>query len=107
MTRIHCFRIPQSSLSEAPIFGEAFRKRRVWHYTPGTAEYRQAPYFELPFRPGASLRYLYEPVAPVRPAFPDILMLAIAAWTWFTPSLARAPRSSASTGCWRSACATW
>ena len=62
-------------------------KRRVWNYMP-ELPIAQAPYFELPFRPGASLRYLFNLWRPFGLRF-LILMLAIGAWTWFTPSLAR------------------
>src|SRR5210317_1589146 len=62
--------------------------RRVWHYTP-QLPVRQAPYFEQPFSLGDSLRYLYQVWRPFNQRF-LILLLAIAAWTWFTPSLERA-----------------
>jgi Delta7-sterol 5-desaturase len=63
-------------------------KRRNWHYTP-ELPVAQAPYFELPFSLGASLRYLFEVWRPFNQRF-LLLLLAIAAWTWFTPSLERA-----------------
>ena len=64
------------------------RAKRTWHYTPALP-LRQAPYFESPFRLGESLRYLFEIWRPFNQRF-LLLMLAIAAWTWFTPSLERA-----------------
>ncbi len=62
--------------------------RRAWHYTPALP-LTQAPYFELPFSLSASLRYLVKIWRPFNQRF-LLLMLAIAAWTWFTPSLERA-----------------
>ena len=64
------------------------RSKRTWHYIPALP-LRQAPYFESPFRLGESLRYLFEIWRPFNQRF-LLLMLAIAAWTWFTPSLERA-----------------
>ena len=61
--------------------------RRTWNYTPALP-LRQAPYCESPFRLGDSLRYLFEIWRPFNLRF-LILMLAITAWTWFTPSLER------------------
>jgi len=78
--------VDSASTVEAP---EGKRSaRRVWHYIP-ELPVRQAPYFELPFSLGASLRYLYQVWRPFNQRF-LILMIAITAWTWFTPSLARA-----------------
>ena len=63
-------------------------KRRVWNFTPELPVV-QAPYFELPFSLGASLRYLFKLWRPFNQRF-VILLIAIAAWSWFTPSLERA-----------------
>ena len=63
-------------------------KRRKWHFTP-QLPVKQAPYFETPFDLGASLKHLYNLWRPFNQRF-LILLLAIAAWTWFTPSLERA-----------------
>ena len=63
-------------------------KRRVWNFTPELPVV-QAPYFERPFSLGASLRYLFEVWRPFNQRF-VILLIAVAAWNWFTPSLERA-----------------
>lgn len=62
--------------------------RQIWHYTPALP-LTQAPYFELPFSFKASIKYLFDVWQPFKLRF-LLLMLAIAAWTWFTPSLERA-----------------
>jgi sterol desaturase/sphingolipid hydroxylase (fatty acid hydroxylase superfamily) len=72
----------------ADVPGDKRAARRAWHYTPALP-LAQAPYFELPFSPGASLRYLFTVWRPFNQRF-LILLVAIAAWTWFTPSLERA-----------------
>ena len=61
--------------------------RRVWNFTPALP-LRQAPYFESPFNLRGSLRYLLDIWKPFNQRF-LLLLLAIAAWTWFTPSLER------------------
>jgi len=63
-------------------------RRRTWHFTPALPV-KQAPYFEKPFDPGKSLRYLLNIWRPFNQRF-LLLMLSIAAWTWFTPSLEHA-----------------
>ncbi len=63
-------------------------RRRTWHFTP-ELPVRQAPYFERPFSLVDSLKYLFEVWRPFNQRF-LLLLLAIAAWTWFTPSLERA-----------------
>jgi len=78
-----------SILSDEVATGIPARKaRKVWHYIPQTP-LAQAPYFELPFSLGESLKYLFNVWRPFNQRF-LILLLAIAAWTWFTPSLERA-----------------
>ena len=67
---------------------QARAKRRTWHYTP-ELPLRQAPYFEWPPSLGASLKYLFHIWRPFNQRF-LLLALAIALWTWFTPSLERA-----------------
>ena len=71
-----------------PAAAAAPSKRRAWHYVP-QLPLAQAPYFEWPFSPGASLRYLFNVWRPFNQRF-LLLLLAIACWTWFTPSLERA-----------------
>jgi len=73
-------------LSEAP--AAARWAPRAWHFTP-ELPVRQAPYFEQPFSFTDSARHLFELWRPFNLRF-LILMIAIAAWTWFTPALARA-----------------
>ena len=77
-----------STVAPGPAAAAPRSKRRTWHYTPALPV-TQAPYFELPFSLGASLRYLFEVWRPFNQRF-LLLLLAIAAWTWFTPSLERA-----------------
>lgn len=62
--------------------------RKTWDYTPDLPV-RQAPYFERPWSLSASLAHLVKIWAPFRQRF-LILLVAIAAWVWFTPSLDRA-----------------
>lgn len=62
--------------------------RRKWHYTP-TLPLKQAPYFELPFSLRDSLSHLLHIWRPFNQRF-LLLVLAIAIWSWFTPSLERA-----------------
>jgi lathosterol oxidase len=64
------------------------KKNRGWHYIPDLP-IKQAPYFEKPFSVRESLKYLYEIWRPFNLRF-LLLILAIVAWTWFTPSLERA-----------------
>ena len=64
------------------------KKRRNWHFVPDVP-IRQASYFERPFSVADSLKYLFEIWRPFNQRF-LLLLLAIAAWTWFTPSLERA-----------------
>jgi hypothetical protein len=84
----------ESTVSKSAVFGPSAAAagkrsaRRVWHYTPELPVV-QAPYFERPFSLGASLRYLIDVWRPFNQRF-LILMVAIVAWTWFTPSLERA-----------------
>jgi lathosterol oxidase len=82
--------MPASNASTGPASPaeEPRSKRRSWHYTP-ELPVAQAPYFECPFSLGASLHYLFEVWRPFNQRF-LLLMLAIACWTWFTPSLERA-----------------
>ena len=63
------------------------RKSR-WHFTP-ELPIKQAPYFERPFKLADSLIYLLNVWRPFGLRF-LLLLLAIAAWAWFTPSLERA-----------------
>ena len=63
-------------------------RQRAWHFTP-ELPLKQAPYFELPFSLVGSLKYLFNIWRPFNQRF-LLLMLAIAAWVWFTPSLERA-----------------
>jgi len=62
--------------------------RRAWNFTP-SVPLTQAPYFEWPISLAGSLKYLFEIWRPLNQRF-LLLMLAIAVWTWFTPSLERA-----------------
>ncbi len=62
--------------------------RRARHYTP-TLPLTQAPYFELPFSLSDSVKYLFDIWRPFNQRF-LLLLLAIAVWSWFTPSLERA-----------------
>ena len=80
----------EATVSESPVAPAAGKRsaRRVWHYTP-ELPVAQAPYFELPFSLRASLRYLFDVWRPFNQRF-VILMIALAAWSWFTPSLERA-----------------
>ena len=64
------------------------KQRKIWHFKPQTP-LSQAPYFELPFSLSESAGYLFNIWRPFNQRF-LLLMLAIAAWTWFTPSLQRA-----------------
>lgn len=59
-----------------------------WHYTPDLP-LKQAPYFEWPLSVTESLKYLFKIWRPFNQRF-LLLLLAIAIWTWFTPSLERA-----------------
>ena len=81
-----------ASQSSVPDANEALTpkraKRRSWHFTPALPV-KQAPYFERPFNFGESLKYLLNIWRPFNQRF-LLLVLAIAAWTWFTPSLERA-----------------
>jgi sterol desaturase/sphingolipid hydroxylase (fatty acid hydroxylase superfamily) len=79
---------PTAFAEPAPAAAAGRASRRAWHYTP-ELPVAQAPYFELPFSFRASLRYLYEIWRPFNQRF-LLLLLAIAVWTWFTPSLERA-----------------
>ena len=67
---------------------ESKASRRMWHFTPALPV-RQAPYFELPFSLSESFKYLFTIWRPFNQRF-LLLTLAIAAWTWFTPSVERA-----------------
>ncbi len=79
----------RSIVADEPVVAEPGRaRRRVWHFTP-ELPVRQAPYFERPFNPVDSLKYLFNIWRPFNQRF-LLLLLAIAAWTWFTPSLERA-----------------
>jgi len=82
--------MPESTVSESPVDPVSGQRsaRRAWHYTP-ELPVTQAPYFERPFSFGASLRYLFDLWRPFNQRF-LILMVAIVAWSWFTPSLERA-----------------
>ncbi len=84
--------MPQDSINVAdtPVSGAQPRrgKRRNWHFTP-ELPLKQAPYFERPFSLLDSLKYLFNVWHPLRLRF-MMLLLAIAAWTWFTPALERA-----------------
>jgi lathosterol oxidase len=63
------------------------KRRRTWHFTP-ELPVKQAPYFERPFNLVDSLKYLFNIWRPFNQRL-LLLLLAIAAWTWFTPSLER------------------
>ena len=63
-------------------------RSRGWHFTP-ELPIKQAPYFERPFSFVDSIKYLFNIWRPFNQRF-LLLMLAIAAWVWFTPSLERA-----------------
>ena len=63
-------------------------KIRGWNYIPETP-IKQAPYFERPFSLSESLKYLFMVWRPFG-LRSILLLLAIVAWTWFTPSLERA-----------------
>ncbi len=79
----------RSIVADEPVAAKTGRaKRRVWHFTPALPV-RQAPYFERPFSLRDSLKYLFDIWRPFNQRF-LLLLLAIAAWTWFTPSLERA-----------------
>ena len=87
--------MPESTVSQSPVSESSVQpspgkrsKRRVWHYTPELPVV-QAPYFERPFSPGASVGYLFDVWRPFNLRF-LILMIALAGWSWFTPSLERA-----------------
>ena len=62
--------------------------RRIWHFVPDPPV-SQAAYFERPFSVAGSARYLFDSWRPFSLRF-LLLLVAIAAWTWFTPSLERA-----------------
>ena len=62
--------------------------RRTWNFTP-ELPVTQAAWFERPFSAAGSVKYLFEVWRPFSPRF-LMLLVAIAAWTWFTPSLERA-----------------
>ncbi len=64
------------------------RPRPIWHYTPALP-LTQAPYFEWPLEVFAALQYLFQVWRPSATRF-LMLLVAIALWTWFTPSLERA-----------------
>ena len=78
----------------SPVLGEDSppspkrKQRRTWHFTP-ELPVKQAPYFERPFKVVDSSKYLFNIWRPLNQRF-LLLLLAIAAWTWFTPSLERA-----------------
>ena len=63
--------------------------RKIWHYTPPDLPITQAPYFEVPFKFFKSIKFLLNAWSPLTERF-FILLIAIAIWTWFTPSLDRA-----------------
>ena len=79
---------------QSPVLGEDSSpapkrtQRRTWHFTP-ELPVKQAPYFERPFKVVDSSKYLFNIWRPFNQRF-LLLLLAIAAWTWFTPSLERA-----------------
>jgi lathosterol oxidase len=78
---------------QSPVLGEDSlpspkrKQRRTWHFTP-ELPIKQAPYFERPFSLVDSMKYLFNVWRPFNQRF-LLLLLAIAAWTWFTPSLER------------------
>lgn len=61
---------------------------KVWHYTPALPV-AQAPYFERPFSLTDSVKYLLAVWNPLSLRF-VMLLVAVVAWVWFTPSLERA-----------------
>ena len=61
---------------------------KIWHYTP-ELPLKQAPYFEWPLSPTASVKYLFNVWKPFGQRS-LMLALATAIWFWFTPSLERA-----------------
>ena len=63
------------------------KHRKTWHYIP-PLPLTQAPYFEWPFSGAESVKYLYQIWRPFNQRF-LMLVLAIVAWIWFTPSLER------------------
>ena len=67
---------------------EKTSRRGPWHFTPALP-IRQAPYFERPLNLRESMVYLGQIWRPFSQRF-LLLMLAIACWLWFTPSLERA-----------------
>ena len=62
--------------------------RKTWSFTP-ELPVTQAAWFERPFSAAGSVKYLFEVWRPFSPRF-LMLLVAIAAWIWFTPSLERA-----------------
>ncbi len=84
--------MPQDSIGVAAEQSQSAQprraKRRTWHFTP-ELPLKQAPYFEQPFSLLDSLKYLANVWHPLRLRF-MMLLLAIAAWTWFTPAIERA-----------------
>ena len=68
--------------------GRARPRREAWHFKP-ELPLHQAPYFEWPLDIVASLRYLFTIWRPFNQRF-LLLLVAFAAWTWFTPSIERA-----------------
>ena len=80
----------ENSQAADPAIAEkpARKSRRAWNFTP-EVPLTQAPYFEWPFSVANSLRYLFNIWRPMNQRF-LLLLLAIVAWTWFTPSLERA-----------------
>ena len=61
--------------------------RKIWDFTPDLPV-TQAAYFERPFSVAASLEYLFGVWRPFSPRF-LMLLVAVAAWIWCTPSLER------------------
>ena len=76
------------STNSPEAMGKKREARNTWHFTPALP-LTQAPYFEWPVSLTESSRYLYQVWRPFGLRF-LLLILAIVAWTWFTPSLERA-----------------
>lgn len=64
------------------------KSRRGWIHTP-PLPLQVAPYWDWPLKPLASLRYLATSWNPKAQRF-FFLLMALIAWTWFTPDLERA-----------------
>ena len=62
--------------------------RKLWHYVPPNVPLKHAAYYELPFSVWNSIKYLLRAWSPLTERF-FILLIAIAIWTWFVPSLER------------------